>query len=115
MSSELKVPADPLLHKRSTEAARETHDETDEPKDIDANGITWRFECVSARRVQMLSIRDPHKFLSDLSKKRGGHVAGIGLEVLVAFDKECSDRRGEYTRLKTNFQGKRGCARYRPF
>jgi hypothetical protein len=103
MSSELEVPADPLLHKRSTEAARETHAETDEPKDIYVNGITWRFECVKGRRVQVVSIRDPRKFLSDLSKKRGGHVGGIGLEVLVTFDKECSDRGGEYTRLEDRF------------
>jgi hypothetical protein len=36
-----------------------------------------------------------------LLKKPGGHVGGIGLEKLVTFDEECSNRRGEYTRLET--------------
>jgi len=44
MPGELKVPADPLLHKRGTEAARETNGEAEEPKDIHVNGITTRFE-----------------------------------------------------------------------
>ena len=80
MSSELKVPADPLLHKRSTEAARETHAETGEPKDVYVDGITWRLECPNCRS------------------------GGIGLEVFVTVNKECSDGRRKYTRLETNVQ-----------
>ena len=52
----------------------------------------------------MLSIRDPRKFLSDLLKKPRGYVGGVGLKILVTFDEECSNRRGEYTRLETVFQ-----------
>ncbi len=37
MSGELKVPADPLLHERSTEAAREADAEAEEPKNIYAD------------------------------------------------------------------------------
>jgi hypothetical protein len=97
------------LHKRSSEAARERDAETEEPKDIYVNGITWRTEWFKRRRSQLISISDPHKFLGNLLKKPRGHVAGIGLEGLVTFDKECGNRRGEYTRLKTVFfKGERG-------
>jgi hypothetical protein len=101
---EPKIPANPLLHKCSTEAARETHAETGEPKDVYVDGITWRFEYVKGRSGHSVSTGDPREFLSNLSKKRGGHVCGIGLEVFVTFDKKCSDRRRKYTRLQTDFQ-----------
>lgn len=104
MLSELAVPANPLLHERGTETARESDAETEEPKDIYVNSKTWRCECVKRRRGKLISIREPRKFLSNLSKKRSGHVGGIGLEILVTFDKECSNRRGKYTRLETILQ-----------
>lgn len=99
-----KVPADPLLHKCSTEAARERHDEAEEPEDIHLNGITWRFKRVERRGGQAISISDPHKFLGNLLKKPRGHISGIGLEALVTFDEECGNSCGENTRLKTIFK-----------
>jgi hypothetical protein len=57
--SEPKIPADPLLHKRSTEAARETHAETDEPKDVYVVGITWRFEYVRSEGSSGLHLKSP--------------------------------------------------------
>lgn len=95
------VPADPLLHKRGTEAARESDDEAEEPKDIHVDGITWRCERVEWLGGQVISIGDPDKFLGNLLKKPGGDIAGIGLEVLVTLDEECSNRCGEYARLET--------------
>jgi hypothetical protein len=44
MLGEPIVPADPLLDECGTEAAGESDDETEEPKDIYVDGITWRFE-----------------------------------------------------------------------
>ncbi len=67
---EFEASTDPLLHKRSKEAAREADAEAEEPKDIHADSIA-------------------------------GQLAGIGLEVLVTFDEERGNRRGEYTRLET--------------
>ena len=69
MLSELAVPANPLLHQGSTETARESDAETEEPKDVYVNGKTWRFKCVKCWSVKVISIRDPRKFLSNLSKK----------------------------------------------
>jgi hypothetical protein len=101
MFSELGVPANPLLHKGSTETAREGHAETEEPKDIDANCKTWSFEWLKRLRVRS------RQFLSNLLKKPSRHVGGIWLEIFVTFDEECSNRRGEYTRLETIYKGKR--------
>ena len=44
MLGEPVVPADPLLHERGTEAAGESDDEAEEPKDINVDGITLRSE-----------------------------------------------------------------------
>lgn len=44
MFGEPIIPTDPLLDKSGTEAAGESDDETEEPKDIDVDGPTWRFE-----------------------------------------------------------------------
>lgn len=101
MLGEPKVPANPLLHKRGTEATRETDDEAEEPKDIHLNGITLRFEWFERRRGQAISIRKPHNFLGKLLKEPRGHVGGIGLEALVTLDEESGNRCGEYTRLET--------------
>jgi hypothetical protein len=89
------VPADPLLNKSGTEAAGESDDEAEEPKDIDVNGITWSFEWVEGLRG------DADEFLGNLLKKPSGHVGGIGLEALVTLDEECGNGCGEYTRLET--------------
>jgi hypothetical protein len=99
MFSELSVPANPLLHKGSTETAREGHAETEEPKDIYVNGKTWRFEWLKRLRVRL----DSRQFLSNLLKKPSRHVGGIWLEIFVTFDEECSNRRGKYTRLEIIF------------
>jgi hypothetical protein len=99
-----EVSADPLLHKRSKEAAREADAEAEEPKDIHANSITLRGEWLKRRKCQGTSIGDPNKFLRNLSKKPRGHLAGIRLEVLVTFDEERGNRRGENTRLEIIFQ-----------
>jgi len=88
------------LHKRSTEATGETDAEAEEPEDIYVDSITLRREWVKRRRGQGISIGDLNKFLSELSKKPGGHLAGIRLEVLVTFDEKCGNRRGEYTSLE---------------
>ena len=88
------------MHQCRTETARETEDETEEPKNIHVDGITWRPECVESRRGEVIPIGDPSEFLGDLLKKPRGHLGGIRLEVLVAFDEKCSNCRGEYTRLK---------------
>ena len=100
----LEASTDPLLHKRSEEAARETDAEAEEPKDIYAYSITSRSEWFKRRRGQRSTIRDPSKFLRNLSKEPRGHLAGIRFEVLVTFNEECSNRRGEHTRLETIFQ-----------
>jgi hypothetical protein len=55
-----------------------------------------RFEVRSGKSI---SNGEPGEFLGDLLKKPGGHLGGIRLEVLVAFDEKCSDRRGENTCL----------------
>jgi hypothetical protein len=55
----------------------------------------------------MSSIRDPRQFLSNLLEKPSRHVGGIWLEILVTFDEECSNRRGEYTRLEDIYKSKR--------
>ena len=99
MLSELVVPANPLLHEGSAETAREGHAETEEPKDIHVNGKTRSYKWLKRLRVG-----DPRQFLSNLLKKPGRHVGGIWLEILVTFDEECSNRRGEYTRLKIVLQ-----------
>ena len=101
---EFEASADPLLHKRSKEAARETDAEAEEPKDIHANSITLRCKWVKRRKGQGTSIGDPNKFLRNLLKKPRGHLVWIRLEILVTFDEERGNRRGEYTRLETIFQ-----------
>jgi hypothetical protein len=99
---EFEVSTDPLLHKCSKEAAREADAEAEEPKDIHANSVASRCKWIRYyHRGQRISIGDPNKFLRDLLKKPRGHLAGIGPEVLVTFDEERGNRRGEYTRLKT--------------
>jgi hypothetical protein len=101
-----EASADPLLHERSKEAARETDAEAEEPKDIHANSITsgGEGEWVNRRKGHGTSIGDPNKFPRNLLKKPRGHLAGIRLEQLVTFDEERGNRRGEYTRLETIFQ-----------
>jgi hypothetical protein len=107
MLSEPIVPADPLLDERCAEAARESDDEAEEPKDIHVDGIAWRCERVERRGVQAISIREPGDFLGKLLKKPRGDIGGIGLEVLVTLDEECGYRCGEYTRLvETGFDQK---------
>jgi hypothetical protein len=102
---EFEVSTDPLLHKCSQEAARETDAEAEEPKDIHANSIALRCKWIRPyHRGQGVSIGDPNKFRRDLLKKPRGQLAGIGFEVLVTFDEECGNCRGEYTGLETIFQ-----------
>ena len=55
----------------------------------------------------MSSIRGLRQFLSNLLKKPSSHVSGIWLEILVAFNEECSNSRGEYTRLEAIYKRKR--------
>jgi len=63
---EFEASADPLLHKRSKEAARETDAKAEEPKDIHANSITSRGEWVKRRKGQGTTVGDPNKFLRNL-------------------------------------------------
>ena len=58
----------------------------------------------SYKWLKRLRVGDPRQFLSNLLKKPGRHVGGIRLEILVTFDEECSNRRGEYTRLEIVLQ-----------
>jgi hypothetical protein len=96
VSGKLMVPTDPRLHKRNTEAARET----DEPNDIYANRITLRSGWVKLWKGQGTSIGGRNKFPRDLLKKPRGHLTGIRFEVLVTFNEKCGNCRGEYTRLE---------------
>jgi hypothetical protein len=97
--SESYVPAEPLLHQRRKEPTRETEAETEEPKYVHVDESTLRPKRFEVRRRKSIANGEPSEFLGDLCKKPRRHFGGIRLEVLVAFDKECSDCRGEYACL----------------
>jgi hypothetical protein len=62
------VPADPLLHKRGTEAAKQTETKTEEPKDVHADGITLGSKWFQRRKGDTIPIGDGSKPLGDLLK-----------------------------------------------
>jgi hypothetical protein len=96
---ESKVPAEPLLYQGGEEATRETEAETEEPKYVYVNESTLDLKRFKVCRGKSISNGDRCESLDDLLKTIGGHIRGIRLEVLVAFDEKRSNRRGEYARL----------------
>ena len=97
---ESDISAEPLLDQRGKEATCETEAETEEPKDVHIDGRTWGCEgVVKNRRCESFSVGDTRKFLNNLSKELRGHVGGIRVERLVAFNEKRSNCCGEYTCL----------------
>ena len=75
------IPAKSLLYETGGEAARETEAETEEPKDVHVNDMTGGDKfVVQSRRRESCSVGDTRNFLSNLSKKTGGHIGRIRFE-----------------------------------